>query len=31
MSKKELVEKQIRDLDMRVEDKKQKGIGGQSK
>ncbi|BCR89663.1 uncharacterized protein ACHE_50861S [Aspergillus chevalieri] len=31
MSKKELVEKQIRDLDMRIEDKKQKAIGGQSK
>ncbi|OJJ85187.1 uncharacterized protein ASPGLDRAFT_34822 [Aspergillus glaucus CBS 516.65] len=31
MLKRELVEKQIRDLDMRVEDRKQKGIGGQSK
>ena len=31
ISRKELVDKQIRDLDMRIEDRKQKGIGGQSK
>ena len=30
-SKKELVEKQIRELDMRIEDRKQKGIGDDSK
>lgn len=31
MSRKELVDKQIRDLDTRIEDRKQKSIGGQSK